>query len=255
MTEECLSEIEGLATLRIHRIGQRSLVLFRTDDIRAYVKDKEKKDCTSTIPAQRIFNFVEQLNAVEAKSFIAKGHDIWHVTLGLHDIIYVPAGFQVHEKCIDRQNDVLGYRCSVISVKDKNAVAFFEEELSVLKKSNQKTVVASEILGYLGHGGATNVGAVGSSSGTVVPMAGGGAASPSLTTTNLTGHGQMQNLDSDVHGVAALQKAPAPPPLGNKATPNAFSKATPFSKSTPSAAIPMPVSKTAGAPPPPEAPK
>ena len=62
---------------------------------------------------QRIVTFLEDLTEEHAIQIKGCGIQMWHVTVGPHDALYVPAGVAVGEQVIG-QHDVVGLRVSVL---------------------------------------------------------------------------------------------------------------------------------------------
>jgi hypothetical protein len=107
-----VGELEDLPSVRVALEGSRVVVMCRIIDMNQFIKDEEGNTDDGGILKQTCFYTFRTLHTDKCKAFCQK-YDMFHATLGPHDVLYVPTGYMLGERTGERQN-IIGMRASFV---------------------------------------------------------------------------------------------------------------------------------------------
>ena len=108
-----------LPTIRVTIQGTRTLLVARFTDLAAHMRDTARPVTSGAVKV-----FLETAKDEDLKAVLDSNYEIFKTTCGPGDLLYLPTSMLALEK-VNNTQDVIGFKCSGLSLLDKGANAGF----------------------------------------------------------------------------------------------------------------------------------
>ena len=150
--ETVASERDSLACVRLGFQGSRGLILVRSLELRSFLINEVKMDA-DTLTQQSMFQFLKQMNADAVQSYTNSGRDMWHMTLGPLEGIYLPAGIMFVEAVY--KQDCVGVRLSVLAANDQKGLKDLQQMAAEQAAKGKQTASLTEAIAVMANAAVT----------------------------------------------------------------------------------------------------
>eukprot|EP00971_Amphidinium_carterae_P025611 505212-Amphidinium_carterae.1 len=148
-------EPHGIPCLRLHREGSKTVVVTLYPEVVAYMKAVKKiADQPANFTQEKVCEFARNMSQEDLYSLTTSGSKVWHGTVGVNDLLYVPSNAILAE-AVMAKHDILGVKLNVFvhgggdmseaivqgeGLKDMHAA--INEETAVWQTANATAVLA-----------------------------------------------------------------------------------------------------------------
>jgi hypothetical protein len=130
------AEIHNFASFRVQISGSRRVIATSAKMLLSYMKAKHAQTFPETIPARKLWGFFKMMDDAQIQDYSNFGGSVYWCTLGPKDMLYLPAGWVLAEKCIkvDDEQFAMGLvqrcfvandeslRATIVQLQDQQAV-------------------------------------------------------------------------------------------------------------------------------------
>ena len=138
--DPAFSEQGGFAVLRVGRVGIRCYALVSFTEAKKHVENIEK---VSDTDAKRVKLWFADLTPSKCMEAVADGVKFFYLTVGMHDAVYIPAGYLCFERVM-RDSDVVGFKMCVMAPQNGMANNYFQEVKKANDKANESQALVDE---------------------------------------------------------------------------------------------------------------
>ena len=138
-------EINGLACFRVNMRGMRNVVMVDSMSVLAYLKatlgETTKEPHVRDAPA-----WLTTASHDDLRDFLAADHRLYMTTVGVGDLLYIPAGFTYCHH-VSSDEDVLGVRIGAVSLGDEMVLRPLQDDY--IQRRGGENPVLSQALTFL----------------------------------------------------------------------------------------------------------
>eukprot|EP00971_Amphidinium_carterae_P239424 4753131-Amphidinium_carterae.1 len=137
-------EPHGIPCLRLHREGSKTVVVTLYPEVVAYMKSVKKiEDRPENFTQEKVCEFARNMSQEDLYSLTTSGSKVWHGTIGVSDLLYVPSNAILAE-AVMAKNDIIGVKLNIFvhgGGDISGALVQAENMKGMPEAINQETVV------------------------------------------------------------------------------------------------------------------